>query len=32
MSAPWQEETLLALSAAYERETRFADSIPPVAG
>jgi aspartyl-tRNA(Asn)/glutamyl-tRNA(Gln) amidotransferase subunit A len=32
MSAPWQEETLLAISAAYERETRFADRVPPVAG
>jgi len=32
MSAPWQEETLFTLSAAYERETRFTDSIPPVAG
>jgi aspartyl-tRNA(Asn)/glutamyl-tRNA(Gln) amidotransferase subunit A len=32
MAAPWREETLLALSAAYERETRFTESIPPVAG
>jgi len=32
MSAPWQEETLFTLSAAYERETRFTDSVPPVAG
>jgi aspartyl-tRNA(Asn)/glutamyl-tRNA(Gln) amidotransferase subunit A len=32
MAAPWREEALLALSAAYERETRFTESIPPVAG
>lgn len=32
MAAPGREETLLALAAAYERETRHAESIPPVAG
>jgi len=31
MAAPWQEETLFALSAAYERETRFTDVAPPIA-
>ena len=32
MAAPWREETLFALSAAYERETRFTDAAPPIAG
>jgi len=31
MAAPWREETLFALSAAYERETRFTDAAPPIA-
>lgn len=31
MAAPWQEETLFAVSAAYERETRFTDAAPPIA-
>jgi aspartyl-tRNA(Asn)/glutamyl-tRNA(Gln) amidotransferase subunit A len=31
MAAPWGEETLFALSGAYERETRFTDAAPPLA-
>jgi aspartyl-tRNA(Asn)/glutamyl-tRNA(Gln) amidotransferase subunit A len=31
MAAPWREETLFALAAAYERETRFTDAVPPIA-
>ena len=31
LAAPWNEETLFALAAAYERETRFTDAAPPVA-
>ena len=31
MAAPWQEETLFAVSAAYERETRFTDAVPAIA-
>jgi aspartyl-tRNA(Asn)/glutamyl-tRNA(Gln) amidotransferase subunit A len=29
MAAPWNEEMLFALSAAYERETGFTDVAPP---
>ncbi|HET9796110.1 MAG TPA: Asp-tRNA(Asn)/Glu-tRNA(Gln) amidotransferase subunit GatA [Thermoanaerobaculia bacterium] len=32
MAPPWREETLFALAAAYERETRFTDAVPPIAG
>jgi aspartyl-tRNA(Asn)/glutamyl-tRNA(Gln) amidotransferase subunit A len=32
MAAPWQEETIFALAAAYERETRFTTAAPPGAG
>ncbi|HET7452015.1 MAG TPA: Asp-tRNA(Asn)/Glu-tRNA(Gln) amidotransferase subunit GatA [Thermoanaerobaculia bacterium] len=30
MAAPWNEETLFALSAAYEREAGFTDVAPPL--
>jgi aspartyl-tRNA(Asn)/glutamyl-tRNA(Gln) amidotransferase subunit A len=32
MAAPWREETLFALAAAYEARTRFTDAAPAIAG
>ncbi len=32
MAAPWREETIFALAASYEAETRFTDAAPAIAG
>jgi hypothetical protein len=32
MAAPWREETIFALAAAYEAETGFTDAVPAIAG
>jgi len=31
MAAPWREETIFSLAAAYEAETRFTDAAPAIA-